>query len=168
MDYRPKPPFTSWPRQWVHPSYGFGWVSLDPLFLITQAALARATEESSDALNDFVDETIAKVGAERVRQAVVIHDWRLVREVDPKVRRAWLARVKRRPPDFPRASASYIALSTSGLIRMTLQVASLAHQLASGQPPVRIVSDPAETLAEHGFTFPNSPRDSRVPPPNRF
>jgi hypothetical protein len=168
MDYHPKPPFTSWARQWVHPSYGFGWVSLDPLFLITQANHSRATVEASEALSDFVDETVANVGVEHARHAVVIHDWRMVREVDPKVRRAWLARVKRRPPDFPRAAASYIALSTSGQIRMTLQVASLAHQLATGQPPVRIVSDPAEPLAEHGFTVPNSPRVSVRPPSTRF
>ena len=163
MEYHPRAPFSAWPQQWVHPAYGYGWISTGPMYLVTQSMPPTATIEAVEVFNDYVDEVVATIGADRARNAIVIHDWRSVREIGPAVRKAWLERVKRRPPDFPRAANSYIALSTSSLMRMTLQVASLAHQLATGQPPTRIVSDPAEPLREHGLLPPSPVRDSVGP-----
>jgi hypothetical protein len=162
-DRRPRAPFLGWPRQWFHDDYGFGWIAdARDGAVVTQSVHDRATIVGINALHDFLDRVIDS-GFLRARPgSVVIHDWRSIRAIDPGVREAWSARSRRRGRHLDGLGAAYVVTSANGVVRMMIQTAALALQLATGQPPTRVVADPAAALAAHGIRGPSRAEYERL------
>lgn len=170
-ELRPRVPFIGWPRQWVHSNYGFVWVCESPAAIVSQCVHERASVACVDALHDALDETIALGFLTANPGAIVIHDWRAIRSLERGAREAWSKRSNR--PGKPTAVAGtphwYVAVCAGSIMRMTIQTAALAAQLATGQPAIKVIDDPAKPLTTHGIRPPAGDvlarlRGRRTPP----
>ena len=151
-------PFIGWPKHWVEPKYGFVWVIDEPAAIVTQMIHAHATCEGIEALHDVLDEITERGFLAEHPGLVMIHDWRTIKTYDANARDTWTRRSERRGKAFAQIGTSYIALSGGSLTRMAIQAGALAVQLATGQPPIRVIDDPAVPLETHGIRAPT--RDS--------
>jgi hypothetical protein len=163
-------PFIGWPRQWVQPAYGFVWVCESPAAIVSQCIHEHASIIGVNALHDALDEIVA-LGFLAVHPgAIIIHDWRSVRTLEAGARDAWSKRSARPGKPMQAAGTSYLAVVTGSIMRMTIQTAALTVQLATGQPPIRVIDDPATPLAAHGIHAPARDlfarlRGRTIPPP---
>lgn len=151
-------PFVGWPRQWMRPEYGFVWVVDSPGAIVSQCAHDHATIVGVDALHDVLDEIIGLGFLAEHEGTVIIHDWRTIKTIEPGAREAWSRRSARPGRPLQNVGTSYLAVATGSIMRMTIQAGALAVQLATGQPPIKVIDDPAVPLAAHGIHAP--PRDS--------
>lgn len=154
QELRPRVPFVGWPRQWVRPSYGFIWVVADSPAIVTQSTFETGSIEGVTALHDVLDEIIASGFVEEHPGLVIIHDWRSVKTMETGARSAWHKRSARPGKPLRVVGVSYLAVSSSSILRMAIQTGALAVQLATGQPPIRVIDDPAVPLAAHNIKAP--------------
>ena len=152
--FAPRAPLDQWPVQWSDPAFGFGWITLAPVAIVTQSVPDRGIVEGVEAVQDFLDEALRLLGPARVQGAVVLHDWRSLHAIDPAARAAWNARARRPGRPFRTLGSTAIATSASRVVRMALQTSSLATQLVTGAPPTRIVVDPTGVMRGHGLSAP--------------
>ena len=159
-ELRPRVPFVGWLRQWIRPSYGFIWVVDDDgaPAIVTQSTFETATIAGVTALHDVLDEIIASGFVEKHPGLVIIHDWRSVKAMEGGARSAWNKRSARPGKPLQVVGVSYLAVTSSSMLRMTIQAGALAVQLATGQPPIRVIDDPAVPLALHNIRAPSRAR----------
>lgn len=153
-ELRPRAPFVGWSRQWTRPAYGFVWVVENPAAMITQSVFENGTRVAIEALHDVIDEVVALGFLAQNPGALVIHDWRTIRSIAPGGRDTWARRSDRPGKPFSVVGTSYVAVSASSMLRMAIQTGALAVQLATGQPPIKVVDDPATPMAAHGIKAP--------------
>jgi len=153
-EYRPAPPFADWPEQWSYAAFGYAWLVLTPVALVTQSTVSVATAEAVNAAQDFSDEVVALMGAEGLRGAVIIHDWRSFEHIDPAARNTWMARARRPGRPFSGVSSTTIATSARPLVRLALQASSLGVRLVSGVPATLMADQPEGALRAHGIHAP--------------
>jgi len=153
-ELRPRVPFIGWPRQWVHEDYGFMWFTDQPGALVTQCLRDHATVAGINALHDYFDEVLRLGLIEGRTDVVIIHDWRLIRSIEPGAREQWQKRSNRPGKPMANIAASNIAVQASGVVRMAIQTGALAVQLATGQKPIKMIEDPATALEKFGVRAP--------------
>ena len=134
--------------------YGFIWVTETPAAVVTQSLFEHATPTAVDALHDVLDEVIALGFLANNPGAIIIHDWRSVRSIEPGTRDTWARRSDRPGKPFQIVGTSYLAVSAGSLMRMAIQTGALTIQLATGQPPIKVIDDPATPLVTHGIRPP--------------
>jgi hypothetical protein len=147
LPYRPGAPLTGWPRQWAVAKLGWMWLTPTGPALVTQTIAESATPAAIDEFHDRLDELLAAGLMVRFPKLYMVHDWRSIREIPAGTREVWRTRAARKGKPFQKLTGTYLAVTTSPLLRMALQASSLAVQLISGQPPPRIVTDPTEVLS---------------------
>lgn len=151
-----------WPRHWVRPEYGFVWIVEEPAAIVTQSLVEHAADASIDALHDVFDELVEGGFLDAHPRALLLHDWRSIKSHDSTARSTWSRRSRARGDVFKKVGTSYVALSASSIVRMTIQAGALAAQLATGGPPVRVIEDPAVVLEAHGIHAPLRDAPSRL------
>jgi hypothetical protein len=156
---RARVPFIGWPEQWVQPKYGFIWAVEQTPAIVSQACFEHASIEGVGQLHDVLDQIIAEGFFARNPGAVILHDWRMIKTIEPGAREEWNKRSARPGRPLQAAGISYLAVGTSSILRMAIQAGALAVQLATGQPPIRIIDDPSSALEAHNIHAP--PRDSQ-------
>lgn len=158
---RPRVPFIGWPEQWVREPYGFVWAVEQSPAIVSQALFEHASVAGVDALHDVLDEIIADGFLTRNPGAVIIHDWRMIKTLEAGAREQWNKRSARPGKPLRAAGISYLAVGTSSILRMAIQAGALTVQLATGQPPIKIIDDPVTALEAHNIHAP--PRRSVIP-----
>ena len=158
-----------WPDQWVQPKYGFIWAVEQTPAIVTQACFEHASIEGVEALHNVLDQILADGFLTRNPGAVIIHDWRMIKTIEPGAREEWAKRSDRPGKPLQFAGLSYLAVGASSILRMAIQTGALTVQLSTGQPPIRLIDDPATALEAHNIHAP--PRDSSqrisIRPPRR-
>lgn len=154
--YRPRPPFLSWPRQWIFDG-GFAWLTPSGPAIVVQTTVEVASDSTVHSLQDIFDDLLRERVMERLPGLSIIHDWRSLRKIGAAARRAWTERTKR--PGMPYADLTpYVALGDAPMLRMALKSAAVAVQLAVGQHIAHFVDHPRDAMYEAGV----------LPPPEDF
>jgi hypothetical protein len=149
----PRFPFNGWPVQWWHESVGYAWF-VEPGVFISQLAVERATVEVAERIQDAFDAVLAVEG-ERLRAIggiAVIHDWRSMQSHEPRARRAFTDRMRRRPKGYLKEAVLCIHLNP--LTRLAVEVSNLVVAVVSPGARLRVVNDPEPELERLGVRVP--------------
>jgi hypothetical protein len=150
----PRSPFNGWPVQGVDPRFGYLWF-VEPNVFINQAHVRHADVAAANAVHDWIDRALAARGETIARAGglVAVHDWRALEGYDGDARRAFIARMRSRPPGY--LKAAYAVIPNTPLFRMAVQAANLASALGVGGN-VELASDPRPILDRLGVAAPQA------------
>jgi hypothetical protein len=142
-----------WPVHIKDDDVGYFWFA-EPNFIVNQPHVDSATEELAGRFNDHIDELLLTNAAALAAAggAIVIGDWRLVKNYSPAARRAFVERVRKRPPSLMQASI-VILEKVAPLLRMAVQTTDLLSTV-TGRSRVRVSDDIESIFAELGVRTP--------------
>lgn len=141
-------PFTPGVQVWVFPEHAV---------VFTHSTLEVPTLRDAHALVDM----FLWLRRERpeIRDPVVVHDWRSVREFPRPVRQVFAVR-RREIAEQPRRLI--IAADVNPVLRMAIRTLALAAQVMSVGGPMEFVANPYAALAELGPSTPDAALHARL------
>jgi hypothetical protein len=128
---------------------------VEPNVFINQAHVRHADAEAAHAVHDWIDRALAARGEAIAQEGglVAVHDWRALEGYDADARRAFIQRMRARPPGY--LKAAYAVIPNTPLFRMAIQAANLAAALGVGGK-VELASDPHPILVRLGVVAPRT------------
>lgn len=145
-------PFTKWPQQVFHESFGFAWYA-HPAAFVSHSVVTRGTAESATILQDWIDLVIDRRAAEiqAVGGLFVFHDWRSAVDYTSDGRQTYFERMRTRKRGYLRHSV--VCIQGNALWRMAISAGNLVAAVTGGGK-VELAKDPMVTLAKHGIRGP--------------
>lgn len=158
---RPLEPFQDWPVDLFIEGAGFAWYRRDLGAFITQSTLLKATAESSDLVNDYLDHILENERSHVAAMGglLVFYDWRSIRGIEPAAATRFMQRLARRERGYLRKSIVVFSPTSNALLETALRAASAFAAVAIGRH-ILIGNDIHASLAEAGIR--SSPKPSEL------